>query len=238
MSDDKKLRRLEAEGKLANERLESARVTLVESRDNFDLQQQEVGRARADWSRAIHDHKKSKRYHQWLRRENSRLIGLLKSRSKRGRSEVSRLRKDIASARLVSDELLVASKEAFRRLRAAELVLEHKRSDCIVAEMDYEDAWSRLCKIEEAKTLRQNLIIAKKAGVPEQYLNDLKVVTKSNGTTHIYFGGIDSPDGEGHAHYVVNSEGFATYRRDPFAPRGWHNYIQVGNTMLSPEVNC
>lgn len=60
-----------------------------------------------------------------------------------------------------------------------------------------------------------------RAGVHQGH--DVKVVHKGD-KTHVYFGGIGEPDGQGHAHYVLDSFGNIEYRRDPFQEHGGHNF--------------
>jgi len=53
---------------------------------------------------------------------------------------------------------------------------------------------------------RENIAIH--AGIPEEYLDNYIVQTdKVNGDQHIYFGGDDSPAGNGHGHYLVKAGG-------------------------------
>lgn len=66
--------------------------------------------------------------------------------------------------------------------------------------------------------------IAEKAGVPYQYLDNVKVSKDSDGNTNIYFGGVGEPAGPGHGHYVMDRYGTVTYSRDPFDPHGAHNF--------------
>lgn len=69
--------------------------------------------------------------------------------------------------------------------------------------------------------------IAKSAGVPHQYLDDIRVRQDTNGGYNIYFGGEGTPDGDGHGHYAVDASGHVTYRRNPLDPHGAHNYSSV-----------
>lgn len=66
--------------------------------------------------------------------------------------------------------------------------------------------------------------IAERAGVPYEYLDNVWISEKPDGTINIYFGGVDRPDGIGHGHYVMDPGGSVTYRRDPFDPHGAHNF--------------
>jgi len=66
--------------------------------------------------------------------------------------------------------------------------------------------------------------IARRAGVPNQYLDDVWVSKKSNGIIQIYFGGIGKPDGPGHGHYTIAPNGEVTHAREPFEPHGAQNF--------------
>lgn len=69
-------------------------------------------------------------------------------------------------------------------------------------------------------------VLAKRAGVPCQYINNVWIDIDSNGMINIYFGGKDKPYGLGHGHYVMSPKGKITYQRDPLVPHGAHNYKQ------------
>jgi len=66
--------------------------------------------------------------------------------------------------------------------------------------------------------------LAERAGVPYQYHDNLWVTTDPNGNTNIYFGGVGEANGPGHGHYVMDSSGKVTYKRDPFDPHGAQNF--------------
>ena len=68
--------------------------------------------------------------------------------------------------------------------------------------------------------------IARKAGVPTQYLDSIWVSPNGKGGHNIYFGGVGRPNGPGHAHYVIDSSANVTYRRYPFDPHGAHNFTE------------
>lgn len=79
-------------------------------------------------------------------------------------------------------------------------------------------------KAENSKRKNDKREIARRAGVPSQYLDAVWVSIDSSGNTNIYFGGVGKPNGPGHGHYVVDSSGKVTYRRDPFDPHGAQNF--------------
>lgn len=66
--------------------------------------------------------------------------------------------------------------------------------------------------------------IARLAGIPQIYINNVWIVREASGATNLYFGGIGKPNGPGHGHYVMTSNGDVTYRRNPFNPHGYYNF--------------
>lgn len=72
---------------------------------------------------------------------------------------------------------------------------------------------------------RSDRDLAEKAGVPIQYLNEIKVKREIDGTVNIYFGGIDDKDGLWHGHISTDSFGTVTYKRLPMEEHGKQNYV-------------
>lgn len=68
--------------------------------------------------------------------------------------------------------------------------------------------------------------LAEKAGVPYRYRDNVWVSTDSSGNTNIYFGGVGEPNGLGHGHYVMDSYGKVTYKREPYDPHGAQNFAE------------
>lgn len=66
--------------------------------------------------------------------------------------------------------------------------------------------------------------LAEQAGVPFQYLNNLRVKPAPDGGMNFYFGGLGEPDGPGHGHYATDGRGVVTYKREPFDPHGSQNF--------------
>lgn len=82
-------------------------------------------------------------------------------------------------------------------------------------------------KAQNAKKIEDKRAIAQKAGVPFQYLDKVWVSKDANGNTNIYFGGMGTPNGPGHGHYVVDRSGKVTYKRDPFDEHGAKNFTDA-----------
>lgn len=70
---------------------------------------------------------------------------------------------------------------------------------------------------------KHRLVIA--AGIPENHHEAVHVTSDDDGNTHFYFGGLDSPDGLDHGHYVMNPAGVVFYQRNPGELHGGHNYL-------------
>lgn len=84
--------------------------------------------------------------------------------------------------------------------------------------------------------------LARKAGVPSRFLDNILVKRDSDGTVNIYYGGYGSPDGLGHGHCSIDPSGEVTYDRAPNEEHGAQNYknhshrravrkSQVGHTV-------
>lgn len=63
------------------------------------------------------------------------------------------------------------------------------------------------------------IAIARRAGVPEKYHDDLYVKSKPDGSINIFFGGIGKPNGLGHGHHRIDANGKVTCKYPPFTPR-------------------
>lgn len=87
---------------------------------------------------------------------------------------------------------------------------------------------SRLATVKAASSKRREdrKAVAAQAGVPHQYRDNVWIRTDAAGNTNIYFGGVGSPDGPGHGHYVLSSMGKVTYKRDPFDAHGAQNVVR------------
>lgn len=59
-----------------------------------------------------------------------------------------------------------------------------------------------------------------------RHANNLKIRTTPSGEVNIYYGGIGTPDGEGHGHHTLSPQEKLHYKREPFEPRGPHNFIR------------
>ncbi|MGB4761999.1 MAG: hypothetical protein WBP12_01415 [Candidatus Saccharimonas sp.] len=144
---------------------------------------------------------------------------------------------EIRSARDAHDALRPAFQQAKSDFDACRQVFntakaEHERAQAEFrranAEFDAASAAykARLdkVKVESQKRRDDKKAIAIKAGVPQQYCDNVWISRDRDGNTNIYFGGVGKPNGPGHGHYVLDRNDNVTYRRDPFDPHGAQNF--------------
>lgn len=160
-----------------------------------------------------------------------------KARSQECVAERRRLVQEIRDAR----ERHEATKPAFQQAKAAfdtakrsfdQMKAEHERTqgEFKTAKEAFDKAAKafkdRLEKVkaENKKRKDDKRSLAEKAGVPHQYRDNVRVSTERDGTVNIYFGGVGEPNGPGHGHYVMDSYGKVTYKRDPHDSHGKENF--------------
>lgn len=121
------------------------------------------------------------------------------------------------------------AKRAFNQAKseheAAQEAFKKARSEHDAAKNAFK-ARLEVVKAEQQRRRNDNRSLATRAGVPYQYLDDMKLSTDSEGNINIYFGGVGTPDGPGHGHYVVSRNGEVTYSRNPFDPHGAQNFTE------------
>ena len=162
-----------------------------------------------------------------------------KEESQRYVAERRRLVEEIRSARAQHE----ASKPAFQRAKddfnVAKRNFDSTKSRYERAQVEFKQAKadfdaavkafkSRLenVKAESQRRREDKKSIAAKAGVPNQYRDNVWVSKDPAGNTNIYFGGVGKPNGPGHGHYVLDRSGNVTYKRDPFDPHGAQNFVR------------
>jgi len=152
-------------------------------------------------------------------------------------TERRRLVDEIRTARArheVTKPAFQCVKEQFNRVRAehdyAKTGHERKQDEFKRAKVDFDrakDAFEKRLRVVRAESQRRKgdeRSIIDRAGVPRYYRDNVWISREPNGTVNIYFGGLGEPSGPGHGHYVLDSSGTVTYRRDPFDPHGSQNF--------------
>lgn len=188
------------------------------------------GAAAASYAASGHGYKAKSKGHVEERR---RLVGEI--RAARDRHETFK----IAFQR--AKEAFISAKRTFDSAKA-----EHERaqSDFKKEKEAFDDASKKFkarlehVREENKKRNRGRQELAEKAGVPYEYRDKVWVSKKPDGVVHLYFGGIGTPDGPGHGHYVMDASGKVTYKRDPFNPHGSQNFTDAQDdyeTRISRE---
>ena len=142
-----------------------------------------------------------------------------------------------------------ADEEASRDLARATEAVAMLRSEVAVAEMHVTEADKAQRRAEQAFARRIKQIrrwesvfrlswpdIARAAGVPDQYVDHTKISVNDQGETSILFGGVGRPDGNNHAHYALDPNGFLYYKRDIGEPHGPQNYIRPRRTAEETQA--
>lgn len=141
-----------------------------------------------------------------------------------------------AAARIV-EKLATEHKKAKQALFDAKQAIEVAESRVLETEIAYGQADRRYAAAQQhyearqAQARREWRRAASRAGVPhffhDQLYIETKVTDKEEEETHIYFGGLFSPEGEHHGHYILTEPGKVRYKRDPFQPHGPHNHLSI-----------
>ena len=114
-------------------------------------------------------------------------------------------------------------KKLLSETREAKAAIEvfQKKADCIRGNL--EKVTTKLLKLDPSGKYQSSgqiisakqqteWALAKKVGVPVEYLDDLKIKQKKDGL-HFYFGGQNKPDGPGHGHIYMNWDNYVLYNR-------------------------
>lgn len=110
---------------------------------------------------------------------------------------------------------------------------ERKREEFNRAKADFDRAKAafvarlEMVRANSKRRKDDNRSIAERAGVPYQYLDDVMVSRRPEGGYNIYFGGVGKPNGNGHGHRVLESDGSVSYAREPFDPHGSQNFADA-----------
>lgn len=154
------------------------------------------------------------------------------------KAEFDRARSVFQAAKAAHEPRLRAFKEAQAAFGQAREAYQRAKSDHEQRRREFERAKTELEGIRAAQRARLEVVrgdrqrrqdddrvLARQAGVPSQYLDDLEVQREHNGVVNFYFGGIGAPDGPGHGHYVLDTKtGDVIYARDPHRDHGAQNF--------------
>lgn len=119
-----------------------------------------------------------------------------------------------------------AANRPFKRAKEEHERLQQELKDRKAELYQARDAFmKRLREVRGARIKRNEdkRQLAERAGVPSMY-HDALWISWQGDTVNIYFGGVGTPNGEGHGHYAMHISGKVTYRRDPHTLHGSHNF--------------
>lgn len=162
-----------------------------------------------------------------------------KEESQRYVDERRRLVADIRTAKARLDAIKPTFQRAKDSYDSARRMFDSAKEDHAKTQTEFKAAKADFDQAARAFQARLNIVrsvttrrndekrsLAEKAGVPHQYRDKLWVSTDADGNTNIYFGGVDKPNGPGHGHYVMDTSGKVTYKREPFDPHGSQNFSE------------
>ncbi|MEO5949359.1 MAG: hypothetical protein ABIP74_03070 [Candidatus Saccharimonas sp.] len=152
-------------------------------------------------------------------------------------AERRRLVEEIRSARASHEPYQQAFQQAKHEFTQAKSQFDDAKARHVRAKADFDAAKAAhnqakdafRARLEKVRSTRSsdNRAAAERAGVPYQYRDNVHVSKDSSGNTNIYFGGSGTPDGPGHGHYVLDSRGKVTYKREPFDAHGAQNFTDA-----------
>ncbi|MEI6228867.1 MAG: hypothetical protein WCP11_02515 [Candidatus Saccharibacteria bacterium] len=144
--------------------------------------------------------------------------------SKKGRRNEATLGNIIEARR----RFTIPLKEMGANLAQEKAILNRLRARVAEIRCDFHD-WMKIMNF----VFRNQEEIAYNAGVPAEFLRNMRVELHDDKSVHLLFGGDSGPLGKHHAHYVVYPDGFVSYDRDPNAPHGPQNF----NTRVAKKTS-
>lgn len=117
-----------------------------------------------------------------------------------------------------------AAQAEFKRLKAERDRLKAEFDSAQAEHIRLKDEFQRKLEAVKAERRRARDQTLDRANIRSSERADAKIITKPDGTTQIYHGGLGKGDGIGHGHTVLDQSGHKTYDRDAFAAHGHQNF--------------
>ena len=117
-----------------------------------------------------------------------------------------------------------AAQAEFKRLKAERDRLKAEFDSAQAEHIRLKDEFQRKLEAVKAERRRARDQTLDRANIRSSERADAKIITKPDGTTQIYHGGLGKGDGIGHGHTVLDQSGHKTYNRDAFAAHGHQNF--------------
>lgn len=231
MTGDRKLEQLAAARSQALGQLQSARSTQEDARSAYDRARKALDRAEKAQAEAYEQEKTALEYEQRTPLNKRQRIERSKGiRRQEHRSARRTARQQTGATQTTSNAYgaaLIASAQADRIAAERSQAVVTAKQHCIDARRHVRHAKLAYDSADKAYQDRLAIVrdkaVAVQAHVPDEYLEDVLIRRNWDRTTNIYFGGKNSPDGEGHGHYVMDYSGTVTYARNPGELHGAQN---------------
>lgn len=152
------------------------------------------------------------------------VVRLARARHEDSKPAFQRAKDDFSSAKRAFDSAKVDDERA-------QIVFKRAKADFVQSAIAF-NAQLKKFRAGNNQCESNKRAIAEKAGVPYQYRDNIWVPKEdSAGSVNIYFGGAGRPDGPGHGHYTLDRSGNVTYKREPYASHGAHNFIDKSSRI-------
>ncbi|MBP9489562.1 putative nuclear RNA export factor SDE5 [Candidatus Saccharibacteria bacterium] len=136
-------------------------------------------------------------------------------KSKHEFEEARRRFNDSKQKTQIAKDKFAKSKKVFEESKSKLALIKNQQSERI-----------KELKAETKKSRTNERALAEKAGVPFEYLSNVKVRREANGEVNFYFGGFDKSDGLFHGHISMSADGEVSYIRMPLENHGSQNYTK------------
>ena len=118
-----------------------------------------------------------------------------------------------------------AAQAGFKRLKAERDRLKAEFDSAQAEHIRLKDEFQRKLEAVKAERRRARDQTLDRADIRSSERADAKIVTKPNGTTQIYHGGLGKGDGIGHGHVVLDKDNNVVYMRDPWQDKTQGQYL-------------
>ena len=152
---------------------------------------------------------------QRARSPNRKLVGRdIQARFRSAKAKYNEAERLLQQAKAQLENVTKEHEQARNAYTQARSKLEAAKQLTIQTNLDYVELLANARSPSAYNAMILNMERAQKAGVPPEYHGNLWVTQEENGNINILFGGKNKPNGEGHAHYVLELSGAAKRIRE------------------------
>lgn len=197
----------------ARQALDEAKATVLQARETLNLIWRQCDNARQEW-------------HGARAYNGPRIDSLQRNLRRHNRAQVAAQRKQLIREIRQTQQAFDLAEQAYERASQELGRLMRIMRDCRAEERLRYESYEKWLIIYTSRN-KSWRTFAEKAGVPSEYLDNVKVDVW-NGAINLLFGGSDGrPTGPNHGHIAISLDGKKTYQRHPFKPHGPQNYLAV-----------